>query len=129
MASDFVSHQARWHDNRISTKSYSVPRHFSWLKNYKLYFYFAVLRVTWINNYGSHNSIKDLAFFEISSQWWSFITTFMTLFPSFFCFALIAGEPWIWIESLTQEYDMKKDEVKNFVKSRINTEIATILKS
>ena len=31
-------------------------------------------RLTGTNNYGSCNSIKGLAFFETSSQWWSFIT-------------------------------------------------------
>ena len=94
MAFDFFSDQSRWHDKRISTKSYSFPRHFSWLKNYKLYFFFAVVRVTRTKTYGSYNIIKDLAFFKISSQQWSVITLSMTLFLSFFCFALILGESW-----------------------------------
>ena len=36
MSSNFASHQTTWHNKRISIKGYSVPRHFSWIENYKL---------------------------------------------------------------------------------------------
>ena len=36
MSSNFVSHQATWHNKRTSVKGYSVPRHFSWIENHKL---------------------------------------------------------------------------------------------
>ena len=35
-ASSFVSHEIRWYNKRISMKSYSIPRYFSWMKNCKL---------------------------------------------------------------------------------------------
>ena len=37
MTLNFVSHQTTWHNKRDFNKRYSVTRHFSWFKNYKLY--------------------------------------------------------------------------------------------
>ena len=36
-ASSVASNQTRWYNKRILRKSYSIPRDFSWIENYKLY--------------------------------------------------------------------------------------------
>ena len=36
-ASSVASNQIRWYNKRILRKSYSIPRDFSWIENYKLY--------------------------------------------------------------------------------------------
>ena len=64
------------------------------VKKLQTVLFFVVLRITRTKTYGSYNSIKDLAFFKISSQRWSVITMSITLFLSLFCFALILGESW-----------------------------------